>query len=138
MAKSKVLGQLEISLPPIKIPARLKSLENQMGIEGVKAVIKFAASTFKAVEQTLKDGSVGIMDIGYFIEPITNVSPMIKGITSVPDELLDEITDEELHEILQVLLSYGVVPADLMEAFEDHLLWARHTKQLVFKYYIKK
>jgi hypothetical protein len=129
--------KLEISLPPIKIPTRLKSLENRVGVEGIKSVVRFAASTFRAVKQTLADGEVGLLDIGYFIDPITNVSDMIKNIASIPDELLDEITDEELHEVLQILLGYGIVPEDLMQAFEDHLLWARHTKQLVFRYYIK-
>jgi hypothetical protein len=129
--------KLEISLPSIKIPARLKSLENRIGVEGIKSVVRFAASTFRAVKQTLADGEVGLLDIGYFIDPITNVSDMIKNIASIPDELLDEITNEELHEVLQILLSYGVVPEDLIQAFEDHLLWARHTKQLIFRYYIK-
>lgn len=137
MSKAKKLGQLEISLPSIIVPERLRKLEDRVGVEGIKAVIKFAASTFKAVELTLRDGKVGVTDIIYFVDPITNVSPMIKGIASVPDELLDQITDDELNQILQVLLSYGIIPEDLMEAFKDHLLWARHTKRLVFKYYIK-
>ena len=122
----------------VKIPKRLLPLENKYGVDGIKAVLDFGGSMFQAIKKSLEDGTINPLDAIYLIDPLTKLAAAIKALPTIPNEVEDTLTDEELHEIMAILLSYGVVPEDLREAFEDHLTWIRDTKRIVFKYYIKK
>jgi hypothetical protein len=135
MAKAK--GLQPQPLPPVKVPNRLKHLENEVGVEGLASVFEFAGSVFQAINKSLENGKIDPLDAMYLIEPLTKVTDMVQGLPKIKAELYDELTDEELHYLLGILLKYGIVPEDLEEAFEDHLRWARDTKALLFKYYIK-
>jgi len=118
--------------------------QNLKGIQETIDVLNFAADLVNIVGEVTAESSSGgkkvtLTELPAFFPLLFKVAPMVSGITEVPGELLDKITEDEKNQIKEVLKKVKAIndDADLEQAVEDFLEWALITKHLITKYIVK-
>jgi|GEM_PF-6680362 hypothetical protein len=114
-----------------------KMPENKEGIDGVVGVVKFAVSTAKAIKNSLADdGKITIADSLNFADPIMKLPAAISGISKIPAELKDTITDDEKAQIIEVIKDSGVLPDKAEAIAEKAIAITLDIKAFVFDNFI--
>lgn len=91
------------------IPNSLQSLTNLYGVNETKDVVNFVCKTVKAVKDSINDdGKITVGDALKFMAPVSALPEALVGISQVPLEFEDQLTDEELDEIAQVVIDNGL------------------------------
>ena len=105
--------------------------------ETVDGVI-FLTSLGVAVSTSLKDdGKITGGDLPYFLEPVKNLPSFILGIEKIPTELKDQITEEELTEIITAIKNE--LPNDSSEELiADAVKLLIEAKNFTYKHFVNK
>ena len=117
---------------------------NQKGIKETCDVIAFVVKVGNVIHDVTAPGSAGgsavkLIEYPQFLSAAMSFPSMVEGISQVPYELADEITEEEKEQIkTELMKSEQLQDANLNDAVEDHLNAAIVLKNLIFKYYVKQ
>lgn len=119
-----------------------KVMENKKGVKEFIDVLDFVVSTGNTVKQITAADSPGGKDVVLteyvkLVSPLTSLPSAITGITEVPAELTDTITEAEQKEIYDALNNADVDDVNKEEWLKDHLDAILKLKALIFKWYIK-
>lgn len=68
------------------------------GIKQTIDVLKLVSGLVEAVELSLVDGNINIVDLANFVLPLTLLPAAIEGVSQVPNELGD-LSDEEIQQL---------------------------------------
>lgn len=106
MSNEKIIPALSLEQIPInnkETKMRTVSLPEKpgvgFGIEETKDVVAFGISLTNSVIKSFRDGNINLIDIPFFIEPITKLPSALSGISMVPFEIGD-IDKFELQQII--------------------------------------
>lgn len=135
---------LENPLPDInKLNNMRKVMVNKEGVSEFIDVLDFIVNTGNTIKHITADDSPGGKDVVLteyvqLVSPLTSLPAAITGITKIPAELSDTITEEEQKLIYDVLNKAEVDDSKKEEWLKDHLDAVLKLKELIFKWYVKK
>lgn len=122
----------------MNVPQKLEYLKNLHGVQETIDVLKFLVSIAVAVKHSLADdGKITIGDAMNFMAPVTLFPAAIMGVSEVPMELTDEITNEEMSKLLAVVVESGVIPEAAQDVVEDALDLAENLKSFILTHFVK-
>ena len=125
-------AQIPKELEPVEVP-----IQNREGIKETNDVLKFLVSMGKAVKLSLADDKkVSLSDWPKFIEPGRNVFPAVAGISQVPFELADVITDEEIGQLKKTISDSGVLEGRSEDCVLEGLELIRRIKEFIYEYFV--
>lgn len=112
---------------------------NLFGVDETVDVTGFLTSLGVAVSKAHEDSKITFSDAFYFVKPLTTkLLPAISGISKVPDELMDILTDDEIKQIKDSVteeLPEGMEATE--ELITDSIDLAKQIKVYVFKHFVK-
>lgn len=111
---------------------------NQYGVDATKTALVFLAKVASAVQESYADKKITLTDAANFFGVILDAPGAIKAFPYLKNELLDEITPEELKQLQDTIVSTGVIPESAKDAVVDGLALVVQTKSFIEKYFIKK
>lgn len=92
--------------------------EKKYGIDSLKRVVDFGASTHEAADLAKADGEIDISDIGYAVEPGMALVKLIAVIGQVPKQFAD-LDEAEKAELIQYAKDEYDVSDDKVEALVE-------------------
>jgi len=106
MNNEKIIPALNLEQIPVnKKEAKLQTVTLPekpgvgFGIEETKDVVAFGISLANSIIKSFHDGSINLIDIPFFIEPVTKLPSALSGINMVPFEIGD-IQKFELQQLI--------------------------------------
>jgi hypothetical protein len=79
-------------------------MESKLGIEEVKQVLDLALAGVSVGASAMKDGHLGVEDLGYLMQLVPVVGPAVAGASKVPAELAD-LSEEEAAEVVAYVMA---------------------------------
>lgn len=109
-------------------------MNEKMGIDELKDVIRFGISLGESVDQALADGKFDITELGLLMTPIMQIGPAFTGIDKVGGEIKDldeaelaelklfveeelDLANDKVEEIIEKALGIGVQVYGLVQLF---------------------
>lgn len=124
------------------LPQELKETptfeQNKKGIASTINAIDFLVALGSAVATSLEDGSFSVLDALNFYDPAKKLFPFVSGISDIPSELGDVITEEEQVEIVERIKKSGFLQGRSEEVAIEALDLVLHMKRFIFKNFINK
>lgn len=132
--------------PKINIPKNLSEvhyMSNNYTVQDTKDALTFLVSLANVISKVTAEDSPGGKSIAWteyfsFYEPVKTLPAFINGISNIPKELTDEITEAEKQELLDVLKTCTSLNDKTSYAIEKHLTVLNAIKDLVMEFYVKK
>lgn len=67
-------------------------------LKETKELLKFVIDVVEAVDQSISDGALSLLDATNFVDPIFSVGAAFRGINNVPKEI-SELTPDQIKEL---------------------------------------
>ena len=120
------------------IGKELSTLENLHGIEETKDALIFLCEVGNAIRKSLEgDGKITMMDTVHFVGALMKLPAFITGITKIPAELADEITDAEKAILTKVINDANILDDKVEAVLLESIDLILHIKNFIYKNFVK-